>query len=57
MLIEEKKPALWIHGHAHNSVDYTIGETRILSNPRGYSNRLNRNFDDNLIITLGEDNG
>lgn len=26
----------WVHGHMHDSVDYMIGNTRILSNPRGY---------------------
>jgi Icc-related predicted phosphoesterase len=27
---------LWLHGHLHYCVDYTIGGTRIISNPRGY---------------------
>jgi len=27
---------LWIHGHMHDSVDYLINKTRVLSNPRGY---------------------
>jgi Icc-related predicted phosphoesterase len=27
---------LWIHGHIHNSMDYAIGGTRVLCNPRGY---------------------
>jgi Icc-related predicted phosphoesterase len=26
----------WVHGHMHDPVDYMVGETRILSNPRGY---------------------
>jgi Icc-related predicted phosphoesterase len=26
----------WVHGHMHDPVDYMIGETHILSNPRGY---------------------
>jgi predicted phosphodiesterase len=30
------EPKLWIHGHTHNSFDYTIGDTRIVCNPRGY---------------------
>lgn len=29
---------LWVHGHSHRAVDYTINKTRILSNPRGYVN-------------------
>lgn len=27
---------LWIHGHVHESVDYGVRGTRVLSNPRGY---------------------
>ena len=27
---------LWVHGHTHSSCDYMIGETQVLSNPRGY---------------------
>lgn len=34
--IEAAKPALWIHGHSHSPKDYMIGNTRIISNPRGY---------------------
>lgn len=32
---------LWLHGHIHDSVDYRVGTTRVVTNPRGYaSNRL-----------------
>ena len=27
---------LWIHGHIHEEKDYYIGNTRVISNPRGY---------------------
>lgn len=27
---------LWIHGHVHESLDYGVRGTRVLSNPRGY---------------------
>lgn len=27
---------LWTHGHTHFPFDYTVGETRIVCNPRGY---------------------
>ena len=30
---------LWVHGHIHDPVDYIINETRVVSNPRGYSSR------------------
>ena len=26
----------WVHGHMHDPIDYMIGDTRILANPRGY---------------------
>lgn len=29
-------PSLWIHGHTHVAVDYTVGHTRVVSNPKGY---------------------
>jgi len=28
--------ALWIHGHTHNSFDYSVKGTRVVCNPRGY---------------------
>jgi predicted phosphodiesterase len=27
---------VWVHGHTHNSFDYTVGTTRVICNPRGY---------------------
>jgi predicted phosphodiesterase len=27
---------LWVHGHMHDSFDYTVGKTRVVCNPRGY---------------------
>lgn len=30
------RPVLWLHGHMHNSLDYRVGGTRIVCNPRGY---------------------
>jgi Icc-related predicted phosphoesterase len=31
------QPALWLHGHTHDSFDYCIGQTHVLANPRGYA--------------------
>jgi len=28
---------LWVHGHTHMSMDYNLGGTRVVCNPRGYS--------------------
>jgi Icc-related predicted phosphoesterase len=35
-VIEAGRPALWVHGHTHESCDYRVGDTRIVCNPRGY---------------------
>jgi len=44
---------LWVHGHIHDSFDYTIGDTRVLCNPRGYfPNDLNLDFDPELIVKI-----
>lgn len=37
----------WVHGHTHNNQDYTIGETRILCNPRGYASPNTPNKSEN----------
>jgi predicted phosphodiesterase len=31
------RASVWIHGHVHDSFDYTINGTRIVANPRGYA--------------------
>jgi Icc-related predicted phosphoesterase len=37
-VIAEHQPALWVHGHVHDTHDYMVGETtRVVCNPRGYS--------------------
>lgn len=36
-LIREREPALWIHGHTHDSLDYRLGATRVVCNPFGYA--------------------
>lgn len=52
--IERGRPALWVHGHTHDSFDYRVGETRIVCNPRGYGNWRSENgrFDERLIIEV-----
>jgi predicted phosphodiesterase len=37
-IMDQSKIKLWVHGHTHVSFDYTIGETRVVCNPRGYEN-------------------
>lgn len=43
-------PALWLHGHVHESRDYRAGATRIVCNPRGYGAE-NPSFDASLVVT------
>ena len=35
--IRRWQPRLWLHGHVHDSFDYRIGATRVVTNPRGYA--------------------
>ena len=39
--IMDTKPDLWLHGHVHNSFDYMVGDTRVITNPRGYTRIYN----------------
>jgi Icc-related predicted phosphoesterase len=36
-IMDHPQIKFWVHGHMHDPVDYMIGSTRILSNPRGYA--------------------
>lgn len=53
--ISKYQPNLWLHGHTHCCLDYTLGDTRVVTNPRGYvtSNRVeNPNFNPNLLLEV-----
>ncbi len=51
-LLWEAGPALWVHGHVHNRNDYAIGDTRVVSNPRGYPGEWT-GFDAALVVEIG----
>lgn len=55
-LLRETRPALAIHGHVHDSFDYVVQDTRIVTNPRGYTRvaytQENKQFDPCLTIEL-----
>jgi len=52
-LILERRPALWIHGHTHESMDYSLGQTRVVCNPFGYVPApTNPSFDPGLVVEL-----
>lgn len=49
------QPQLWLHGHTHDSFDYRVGRTRVVSNPRGYAPGgvvENAAFDPSLVIDV-----
>lgn len=49
----DNKPALWFHGHMHNTSDYMIGDCRVLCNPRGYDGiKFNDEFDIEKIVEI-----
>jgi Icc-related predicted phosphoesterase len=35
-ILDNDNIKFWVHGHMHDPVDYMIGSTRVISNPRGY---------------------
>ncbi len=52
-LMEERQPSLWIHGHAHTSSDYYVGNTRTVCNPFGYLGRAeNPAFRRDCVLNL-----
>jgi Icc-related predicted phosphoesterase len=52
-LILHYQPAVWAHGHMHDSKDYLIGDTRVVCNPLGYHGaEINKGFNPDLTIEL-----
>lgn len=52
-LITKYQPALWVHGHVHHSLDYRIGATRVVCNPRGYAGaEVNPQFRNPFVLEL-----
>jgi predicted phosphodiesterase len=51
-LVETSGARFWFHGHIHEAVDYMIGKTRVISNPRGYPDEKNTGFKPGLILEL-----
>ena len=49
--VEDRRPALWVHGHTHLGCDYRLGETRVVCNPYGYTGyQVNEEFRRGLVI-------
>lgn len=51
-LMQDRSPALWIHGHTHDSCDYQLSRTRVVCNPFGYPNELNPSYKEKLLIPI-----
>ena len=50
-IIARFQPALWVHGHVHDSFDYRLGDTRVICNPRGYGHE-NPRFEPGLVVEV-----
>jgi predicted phosphodiesterase len=54
-LLDGEHACLWVHGHTHDSFDYTVSGTRVVCNPRGYAKdgtNENARFDPDLVIDV-----
>ena len=52
VIIVRFRPALWVHGHVHQAVDFRIGRTRALANPRGYDKAEAVDFVPDLVVEV-----
>jgi Icc-related predicted phosphoesterase len=50
--VSESGALIWIHGHIHSQLDYKIGSTRIICNPRGYPDEPNKFFNPQLVLEI-----
>jgi predicted MPP superfamily phosphohydrolase len=52
-VIQSSAPAVWIHGHHHDSSQARVGETPVVCNPYGYRNHeVNPDFDAHKIVEV-----
>lgn len=53
-IIRAYKPKFWVHGHIHRNREYWFDHTRIICNPRGFSDgeRMGNGFNPELVIDL-----
>lgn len=57
-VIVDRSPALWVHGHTHESTDYQFGQTRVLCNPFGYmDHEENIRFNPSLVVEISPSSG
>lgn len=52
-LMGTKRVELWIHGHMHDPSDYSIYDTRVVCNPRGYCpHELTPEFQPDFVVEI-----
>ncbi|MBL8319530.1 MAG: metallophosphoesterase [Burkholderiaceae bacterium] len=54
-MLGAERVRLWIHGHTHDSFDYTLNGTRVVCNPRGYVKdgvAENARFDPDFVVDV-----
>ena len=51
-LVEQARIPLWIHGHTHYNVAYTIGATRVVTNQHGYPDEVCAGFNPGLVLQV-----
>lgn len=51
-VIRMHEPDIWISGHTHMVCDYSIGKTRVISNPRGYSDHDVKGYRPDYFVTV-----
>jgi hypothetical protein len=47
----DRAPVAWLHGATHHPVDYTVGRTRVVSNPLGYADE-DLGFKEDLVLEV-----
>lgn len=52
----EVGPTLWVHGHVHHRNDYMVGDTRVVSNARGYPGE-ETGFDPCFTVEISANHG
>jgi predicted phosphodiesterase len=59
-LMHGRQVYLWIHGHTHNSFDYSVNGTRVVCNPRGMvmnGQMENPEFDPGFVVEVALEPG
>lgn len=52
-LIRRRGPKLWIYGHTHRAMDFVLGRTQLVCNPKGYPGEARTDqFDPSCSVTL-----